>query len=82
MSETEHTESNTLQVEGILDTTRINPVLLDPGTWGQDPPNDPLPKELIRRFKLKKGSFIQADGIQNLNRPSPKVRSSTPLTSP
>ena len=56
--------------------TRINRrVLLDPARGGKTTPNDPfLPKELIRRFKLKRGAYIQADGVQNANRPSPKVR--------
>ena len=76
MSENEHTESNTLPIEGILDINENKSgVLLDPARGGKTTPNDPfLPKELIRRFKLKRGSFIQADGVQNQNRPSPKVR--------
>ncbi len=76
MSENEHTESNTLQIEGILDINENKSgVLLDPARGGKTTPNDPfLPKELIRRFKLKRGAYIQADGVQNANRPSPKVR--------
>ncbi|NDH16298.1 MAG: transcription termination factor Rho, partial [Opitutae bacterium] len=76
MSENEQTESDTLQVEGILDILENKSgVLLDPARGGKTTPNDPfLPKELIRRFKLKKGSLIKADGIKHSNRPSPKVR--------
>ena len=76
MSENERTESDALQVEGLLDIIENKSgVLLDPARGGKTTPNDPfLPKELIRRFKLKRGSFIQADAIQNPNRPSPKVR--------
>ncbi|NDG99569.1 MAG: transcription termination factor Rho, partial [Opitutae bacterium] len=76
MSENEQTESDTLQVEGILDILENKSgVLLDPARGGKTTPNDPfLPKELIRRFKLKKGSLIKADGIIHSNRPSPKVR--------
>ena len=76
MSENEHTESNTLPVEGILDINENKSgVLLDPTRGGKTTPSDPfLPKELIRRFKLKRGSFIKADGVQHSNRPSPKVR--------
>ncbi len=33
-----------------------------------------MPKELIRRFKLKKGSVIKADAIPDKTRPNPKVR--------
>ena len=76
MSENERTESDALQVEGLLDIIENKSgVLLDPARGGKTTPNDPfLPKELIRRFKLKRGSFIQADAIHNPNRPSPKVR--------
>ena len=69
MSENERTESDALQVEGLLDIIENKSgVLLDPARGGKTTPNDPfLPKELIRRFKLKRGSFIQADAIQNPN---------------
>ena len=57
MSENEHTESDALQVEGLLDINENKSgVLLDPSRGGKTTPNDPfLPKELIRRFKLKRG---------------------------
>ena len=42
---------------------------------GKTTPTDPfVSKELIRRFKLKKGSIITADSIPDKNRPNPKVR--------
>ena len=46
MSENEHTESNTLQIEGILDINENKSgVLLDPARGGKTTPNDPfLPK--------------------------------------
>ncbi len=76
MSENEHSGSDALQVEGLLDLNENKSgVLLDPSRGGKTSPADPfLPKELIRRFKLKRGSMIQADALKHPGRPSPKVR--------
>lgn len=76
MSEHEQTDQNLLKVEGILELNENKTgVLLDPKRGGKTTPTDPfVPKELIRRFKLKKGSIITADSIPDKNRPNPKVR--------
>ena len=76
MGENEHTGPDTFEVEGLLNINENKSgVLLDPSRGGQTTPSDPFfPKELIRRFKLKRGSFIRADSVQNPNCPSPKVR--------
>ena len=76
MSEHEQTGQNLLEVEGILDLNENKTgVLLDPQRGGKTTPNDAfVPKELIRRFKLKKGSVITADAIPDKSRPNPKVR--------
>ena len=76
MSENDHADQNLLQVEGILDLNENKTgVLLDPSRGGKTTPLDPfVPKELIRRFKLKKGSVLKADAIPDKNRPNPKVR--------
>ncbi len=76
MSENEQTESDTLQVEGILDILENKSgVLLDPARGGKNTHIDPLmPNELIIRFKLKKGSLIKSDCIKHANLHSPKVR--------
>ena len=76
MSEHEQTGQNLLEVEGILDLNENKTgVLLDPKRGGKTTPNDAfVPKELIRRFKLKKGSVITADAIADKSRPNPKVR--------
>ncbi len=76
MSENEQTDQNLLKVEGILELNENKTgVLLDPKRGGKTTPTDPfVPKELIRRFKLKKGSIISADSIPDKNRPNPKVR--------
>ena len=43
MSENEHTESNTLPIEGILDINENKSgVLLDPARGGKTTPNDPF----------------------------------------
>ena len=76
MSEHVQTDQNLLKVEGILELNENKTgVLLDPKRGGKTTPTDPfVPKELIRRFKLKKGSIITADSIPDKNRPNPKVR--------
>ena len=43
--------------------------MLDPARGGSTTPNDPSAKELVRRFKLKRGAYIQADGA-NANAPA------------
>lgn len=76
MGENIQNEPNLLQVEGILDLNENKSgVLLDPNRGGKTTPHDPfVPRELIRRFKLKRGSFIQADANPDHSRPNPKIR--------
>ena len=76
MSDNEQASQNLLEVEGILELNENKTgVLLDPERGGKTTPLDPfVPKELIRRFKLKKGSVIKADAVPDKNRPNPKVR--------
>ena len=56
MSENNQSDQELLQVEGILDLNENKSgVLLDPSRGGKTTPHDPfVPRELIRRFKLKK----------------------------
>ncbi len=68
-----------LQVEGILDIeTRGggNGSLLDPTKNGRRRPTDTfLPKEMIRRFRLKQGSIIKGTAFPPEGRfPNPKMR--------
>ncbi len=76
MSETNSTAPETIEVEGLLDINENKSgILLDPKRGGKTTPHDPfVPRELIRRFKLKKGSVIKADAIPDKIRPNPKVR--------
>ena len=76
MSENNQSDQELLQVEGILDLNENKSgVLLDPSRGGKTTPHDPfVPRELIRRFKLKKGSVILADAVPDKVRPNPKIR--------
>ena len=76
MSDSSSTSPETVEVEGLLDINENKSgVLLDPTRGGKTTPHDPfVPRELIRRFKLKKGSIIKADAIPDKTRPNPKVR--------
>src|SRR3984957_1134637 len=70
---------NTIHVEGILDidiTKGGNGQLLDMSKSGKRRPTDPfVPKELIRRFKLKAGSLIGGTACPPEGRfPNPKMR--------
>ena len=60
--EKEKSAEETVQVEGILEVTkRKTGQLLDLTKNGRQRPTDPfIPKELIRRFKLKSGNYIVA----------------------
>ena len=70
---------NTIHVEGILDidvTKGGNGQLLDMSKTGKRRPTDTfVPKELIRRFKLKAGSLIGGTAFPPEGRfPNPKMR--------
>jgi transcription termination factor Rho len=70
---------NTIRVEGVLDIDIQrggNGQLLDLGRGGKRRPTDPfVPKELIRRFKLRTGSMIGGTAFPADNRfPNPKMR--------
>lgn len=50
-------------------------MLLDPARHGKTRPTDPfVPRELVRRFKLKRGSAIQGSALQDPRFPNPKLR--------
>ena len=69
----------TIQVQGVLDIDLQrggNGQLLDLSRGGKRRPSDPfVPKELIRRFKLRTGSMIGGTAFPADNRfPNPKMR--------
>ncbi len=67
---------NVVRVEGILDLDNNKAgTLLDISRSGKHRPTDPfVPRELIRRFKLKQGSVITATATPDERFPNPKVR--------
>jgi transcription termination factor Rho len=70
---------NTIRVEGVLDIDLQrggNGQLIDIGRGGKRRPTDPfVPKELIRRFKLRTGSMIGGTAFPPDGRfPNPKMR--------
>jgi transcription termination factor Rho len=70
-------EQGMIPVEGVLDaqSTKTAAYLLDPKRGGKTTPHDPmLPRELVRRFKLRRGSYITANAVSNSKHPRPKVR--------
>jgi transcription termination factor Rho len=65
-----------LRVEGVLDLDNNKAgTLLDVARYGKHRPTDAfVPRELIRRFKLKQGSVITATATPDGRFPNPKVR--------
>ena len=65
----------TLEVEGILVLSQNKSgQLLDPAYNGKPRPTDPfVPREIVRRFRIKKGSHIRAKARANPRFPNPKV---------
>ena len=76
MSETNSLAPETIEVEGLLELNdNKSGCLLEPSRGGKTTPYDPfVPRELIRRFKLKKGSIIKADAIPDNSRANPRVK--------
>ena len=68
--------NDTLTVEGVLDFQKKTDagVLLDAARNGRPQPSDPfVPKELLRRFKLKRGSYLMGSALHNGRFPNPKL---------
>ncbi len=77
MSQPNNTPSdNEITVNGLLEILpNKTGQLLDPARNGKTTPNDPfVPRELIKRFKLKNGNSIVAKALHNPKFPNPKVR--------
>lgn len=69
-------QEETITVEGVLEVTKKKTgQLLDLSKNGRQRPTDPfVPKELIRRFKLRSGSHIVAQATADPRFQNPKVR--------
>ncbi len=67
---------NEVPVEGVLEIhANRSGQLLDPARHGKTRPTDPfVPKELVRRFKLRRGSYIKATAVQDPRRQGSTVR--------
>ena len=79
MSEpSEEAKSSTceISVSGVIDIlSNKSGQLLDPKRNGKTQPSDPfVPRELIKRFKIKKGSYLKGVANKNERYPNPKVR--------
>jgi len=72
----ESDDSNKITVSGILELSKNKTgQLLDPVRNGKARSSDPfINKELVRRFKLRQGNFIEAVAIHDDRFPNPKVR--------
>lgn len=68
--------TDSVQAEGILEPQQNKTgQLLDPDKNGKTRPTDPfVPKELVRRFKLKKGHYILGTAQHDPRFPNPKIR--------
>ncbi|MAV39601.1 MAG: transcription termination factor Rho [Puniceicoccaceae bacterium] len=68
--------NNTISVSGVLEILNNKTgQLIDPSRNGKTQPCDPfVPRELIKRFKIKKGSFIEGKAQKNDRFANPKVR--------
>lgn len=76
MSNEDTPQDNQISISGILEILpNQSGHLLDPARNGKTQPSDPfVPRELIKRFRLKQGNLIEGQAIQNGRFPNPKVR--------
>jgi len=74
--ESEKDSSTTIEVEGIFEPQQNKAgILLNPKYNGKSRPTDPfVPRELVRRFKLKRGQWVTGNGQSDGKHPNPKVR--------
>ncbi|MEX0332304.1 MAG: transcription termination factor Rho [Puniceicoccaceae bacterium] len=74
--ESEKDSQTTLTVEGIFEPQKNKSgILLNPKHNGKTRPTDPfVPRELVRRFKLKRGNYVTGNGQADGRHPNPKVR--------
>jgi len=72
----QESQQNSYQVQGIFEPQdNKSGALLDPVRGGKTHPSDPfVPRELIRRFKIRRGSWVVAQAQRDERYPNPKVR--------
>jgi transcription termination factor Rho len=76
MSNEDAPQDKQISVSGILEVLPNNSGhLLDPARNGKTQPSDPfVPRELIKRFRMKQGHFVEGKAIKHDRFPNPKVR--------
>ena len=76
MSNENEQSEKTITVEGVLEVTnKKTGQILDLSKNGRTRPTDPfVPKELIRRFKLRDGNYVVAQATADPRYQNPKVR--------
>ncbi len=74
--ESENGSQAGIPVEGIFEPQNNKAgVLLDPAHNGKSRPTNPfVPKELVRRFKLRRGQYVKGNGQGDGRHPNPKLR--------
>ena len=74
--ESEKDSQTAIPVEGIFEPqNNKSGVLLNTKYNGKSRPTDPfVPRELVRRFKLKRGNYVAGNGQADGRHPNPKVR--------
>jgi len=74
--ESDNGSQSGIAVEGIFEPqNNKSGALLNPAHNGKSRPTDPfVPRELVRRFKLKRGQFVAGNGQADGRHPNPKLR--------
>jgi len=72
----DNNQQSNYTVEGIFEPQdNKTGSLLDPARCGKTHPSDPfLPRELIRRFKIRRGSLVVAQAQRDDRYPNPKIK--------
>ncbi len=72
----QNSPDNQIAVEGIFEPSNNKTgQLLDPSKNGRQRHSDPfIPRELVRRFRLKRGNWVSGNAIHDDRFPNPKVR--------
>ncbi|KAF0094167.1 MAG: transcription termination factor Rho [Puniceicoccaceae bacterium 5H] len=74
--ENQDSPRDSIPVAGIFEPqNNKSGVLLNPENHGKSRPADPfVPREMIRRFKIQRGSYVEGFGQADGKHPNPKVR--------
>ena len=74
--ESDKDSQSAIPVEGIFEPQKNKAgTLLDPKYNGKSRPTDPfVPRELVRRFKLRRGQYVVGNGQKDGRHPNAKVR--------